>query len=168
MYTHIEYEAAGKHWQSLERLEVIESDEVERMVGEHALVKIQRYVSGCAGTFKKYAVQYQFDQAERQLALLKMLANQFPNVDLKVSLEELEALLTQCKERKAEEQRNTDKELGAAKRKVRIEMEQKTQQMMAQMENMMEQMNISENERNRMRKMANEARREVLEGIVKN
>ena len=132
-----DYEKAGKYWQSLARLQVIESDEVERMVGEHALVKIQHHVTGCIGAFKSYAIQYQFDQAERQLALLKMLASHFPNADLKVNLAALEALLTQCKEKKAEEQSNTDKKLAAAKQKavqeVREEMEQKLAQLETQL-----------------------------------
>jgi len=34
--------------------------------------------------FRAYAVQYQFDQAERQLALLRMLTSHFPNTNLQV------------------------------------------------------------------------------------
>ncbi|MHA7877339.1 MAG: hypothetical protein ACX93T_00215 [Bacteroidota bacterium] len=132
-----DYEVAGKHWQSLARLKVIESDEVERMVGEHALVKIQQYVSGCVGTFTKYAAQYQFEAAERQLALLKMLVNHFPNADLKVNVTALEKLLTQYKEKKAEEQRSTDQKLAVEKRKavkkVQEAMEQELEQLRTQL-----------------------------------
>jgi predicted transcriptional regulator len=78
------------------------------------------------------------DQAERQLVLLCMLTSHFPNTDLRVSLAELKSLLAQCVERKAEEQRNTDKKLAAVKQQgvqqVREEMEQKIQQMISQLE----------------------------------
>jgi len=122
--------------------------------------------------FRAYAVQYQFDQAERQLALLRMLTSHFPNTNLQVSLAELEVLLTQCKERKAEAQRNTDQKLAAAKQEgvqeVREEMEQKIQQMMDQLDNMLIQSGVSASERQGIRTRAAKAGQEVLEGIGKN
>ena len=38
-----DYQAAGNHWQSLTRLRIIGNDEVETMVGEHALSRVQHY-----------------------------------------------------------------------------------------------------------------------------
>ncbi len=132
-----DYQAAGRHWQLLAQLKVIGSAEVETMVGEHALSRVQHHVLGCVCAFRVYAVQYQFDQAERQLALLRMLTSHFCNTDLQVSLAELESLLAQCGERKAEEQRNKDQKLAAAKqeavRKAQEAMERKLEQLKDQL-----------------------------------
>jgi molecular chaperone DnaK (HSP70) len=111
------------------------------------------------------------DQAERQLALLRMLTSHFPNTDLQVSLVELESLLAQCVERKAEEQRNTDKELAAAKQQgvqqVREEMEQKIQQMISQLEDTLRKNHFSESERQEILTRANSAGKKVLDAIGK-
>ena len=112
------------------------------------------------------------DQEERQLALLRMLTSHFPNTDLRVSLAELEALLAQCMERKAEEPRNTDKELAAAKQKgvqqVREEMEQKIQQMISQLEDTLRKNHFSASERRDILTRENSAGEEGLDGIRKN
>jgi energy-coupling factor transporter ATP-binding protein EcfA2 len=132
-----DYQAAGRHWQSLTRLRVIGHAEVENMVGEHALSRVRQHVLGCVGAFREYAAQYEFDQAERQLALLRMLISHFPNTDLQVSVVELESLLAQYKEKKTEALRNTDIKLAAAKQeavlKVQEEMGQKLEQLKAQL-----------------------------------
>ena len=145
-----DYQAAGSHWQSLARLRVIGNEEVETMVGEHALSRVRQRVLGCVGVFREYAAQYEFDQAERQLALLRMLTSHFPNTDLQVSLVELESLLAQYKEKKTEEQSNRDQKLAAAKqeavRKVQEEMEQKLEQLRTQLE--MAQLESSQSEQN--------------------
>jgi DNA-binding transcriptional MerR regulator len=111
------------------------------------------------------------DQAERQLALLRMLTSHFPNTDLRVSLAELESLLAQCVERKAEEQRNTDKELAAAKQQgvqqVREAMEQKIQQMISQLEDTLRKNHFSESERQEILTRENAAGKKVLDGIGK-
>jgi hypothetical protein len=100
------------------------------------------------GTFKEYAWQYEFDQAERQLALLRMLTSHIPNEDLQVSLVALESLLAQCKGTKAEEQRNTDKKLATAKqeavREVREEMGQEPEKLKEQLEKARTRSNQSE------------------------
>ena len=120
------------------------------MVGEHALSRVRQRVLGCVGVFREYAAQYEFDQAERQLALLRMLTSHFPNTDLQVSLVELESLLAQYKEKKTEEQSNRDQKLAAAKqeavRKVQEEMEQKLEQLRTQLE--MAQLESSQSEQN--------------------
>jgi energy-coupling factor transporter ATP-binding protein EcfA2 len=135
---HNDYQAAGRHWQALTRLRVIGNDEVEQMVGELALSKVQQHALGCVGTFKEYAMQSQFDQAEGQISLLRMLTSHFPNTDLRISLEALEALLAQYKEKKKEELRNTDRKLEAAKqeavKKVQEEMERKLEKLKEQLE----------------------------------
>ena len=167
-----DYQAAGSHWQSLARLRVIGNEEVETMVGEHALSRAQYHVSGCVRAFREYAVRYEFDQAERQLALLRMLTIHFSNENIEVSLVALESLLAQYKEKKTEEQRDRDNKLAAAKREavqgVREEMEQKVQRMLAQLENALQQMNLSESDRQHIRTRAKKAGKEVLEGIGKN
>jgi hypothetical protein len=167
-----DYQAAGRHWKSLVRLKVIGNDEVEQMIGEHALSRVQQHVLGCVGAFRACVVQYQFDQAERQLALLRMLTSHFPNTGLQANLGELETLLTQYKERKAEEQRNVDQKLEGAKlkavQKVREETEQKVQQMLVQLETIIQQMGLSESEQQRIRAMGQDARSHILEGIGKN
>ena len=67
-----------------------------------------------------------------------------------MSLSALESLLVQCKERKAEELSDIDKNLAAAEQEavweVREEMEQKIQQLMSQLETTMRQMGMNENE----------------------
>jgi hypothetical protein len=133
-----DYSAAGDHWQSLARLRIIKNDEVETMLNELALTRIQHHVSGCVGTFRTYAAEYQFDQAEQQLSLLRMLASCFADAELPIDLAALESLLTQCKEKKAENERNTDEKLKAAThqalQKVREEMEEKLAQIKQQLE----------------------------------
>jgi hypothetical protein len=79
------------------------NEEARRTAREHALTRIQHYVLGCAKSFEASALQYQFDQAEQQLSLLRMLTSRFSNVNLQVDLAALASLLTQCKETKAEE-----------------------------------------------------------------
>jgi hypothetical protein len=75
-------------------------------------------------------------------------------------------------ERKAEEQRNTDRKLAAAKqeavRKVQEEIGQKVQRMPSQLETIMQQIGINENEQQRIREIAQEARNNFLEVIDKN
>jgi energy-coupling factor transporter ATP-binding protein EcfA2 len=133
-----DYPAAGDHWQSLARLRIIKNDEVETMLNELALTRIQHYVSGCMGTFRTCAAEYQFDQAEQQLSLLRMLTRHFSGAELPIDLAALESLLTQCKKKKEEEERNTDEKLKAAKRqavqKVQQEMEEKLAQIKQQLE----------------------------------
>ena len=100
------------------------------------------------------------------------LAVQFCDLNLRVSLAELEALLAQCMERKAEEPRNTDKELAAAKQKgvqqVREEMEQKIQQMISQLEDTLRKNHFSASERRDIITRENSAGEEGLDGIRKN
>jgi hypothetical protein len=164
-----DYQTAGNHWQSLAKLRIIGNGEVETLLKEHALDRIQHYASGCIETFKAYASQYQFDQAEQQLSLLQMLQSRFTNADLKVDLAALESLLTQYKEKKAEEQRNTDRRLDAAKRqavqKVREEMEEKIQQMLRQLQDVLPQTNLSDSEQRRMLAQAKEDEKNILDGI---
>jgi ElaB/YqjD/DUF883 family membrane-anchored ribosome-binding protein len=126
-------------------------DEVEQMVGEHALSRVRQHILGCVGTFKEHAIQYQFDQAERQLALLRAVLCHFSNTDLRVSLSALEALLAVSKQEAVQE--------------VREEMEQKIQQLMSQLETVMRQMGMNENKQQRIREMAQEARNNILEEI---
>jgi DNA-binding transcriptional MerR regulator len=113
---------------------------------------VLHHVLGSVVAFRAYAVQYQFDQAERQLALLRMLTSHFPNTNLQVSLAELEVLLTQCKERKAEAQRDVDQKLAAAKQeavqKVQKEMEQKLEQLKAQLATAQTQMRSNQSDQN--------------------
>ncbi|MHA7877340.1 MAG: hypothetical protein ACX93T_00220 [Bacteroidota bacterium] len=143
-----DYEAAGRHWQSVSRLKVIESDEVERMVEEHALVEIQQYALGCVGAFTKYAAQYQFEEAEQQLALLKLLGKRLPNADLGTSLEQLQASLKRYKGEKAIKQMKMSQELAAAKRqsvaKAWERADRGIQQMLEQIVTALQQMNLSE------------------------
>ena len=163
------YELAGRHWQSISRLNVIDNDEIEEMVGEYALSSIQHYVSGCVAAFKQSALGYQFDEAERQLELLRMLSSHFPNADLKVDLQALASLLQNYKDKRAEEQRTKDQKLKAAKheatQRVRAELEQKIQHMLAQLENKLQQSAISEHEQQRILQQANQAGKAVLERI---
>src|SRR3569623_1183999 len=167
-----DYPAAGNHWQSLSRLMVIGNQEIEQMIREHALSRVQHHALECANVFRTHTLQYHFEEAERQLALLRMLTSHLPNADLQINLVELESLFTQCKEKQAEEQRNTNQQLETVERealqKVRQEIEQKIQQMLAQLENGLAQLDISENERQRIRTSADEVRTGVLNGIVNN
>jgi len=167
-----DYQAAESHLQSLTQLKIIGSAEVEQMILELAGMPLKHFVLRRVASYKEAALQHRFDDAEEQLWLLRMLTSHFPNTNLQVSLAELESLLTQCKERKAEAQRNTDQKLAAAKQEgvqeVREEMEQKVQQMLAQLDNMLIQSGFSASERQGIRTRAAKAGQEVLEGIGKN
>jgi flagellar biosynthesis GTPase FlhF len=171
-----DYQAAGSHWQSLTRLRVIGNEEVEQMIGELAGIPLLNFMQKRVIACTEHAAHHRFDEAGRQLAHLKTLLSHIPNTSLQVSLAALESLLTQCKETKAEEQRNTDKKLAAAKQKavqeVRKEMEQMKEQLMEQMMeqlgNELQQMNLSESERQAIRTKADEAGKEILERIAKN
>ena len=70
---------------------------------------------------------------------------------------------------KAEEQKNTDERLDAAKRqavqKVREEMGEKIQQMMRQLQDVLLRTNLSDSEQRRMRAQANEDKKNILDGI---
>jgi hypothetical protein len=94
-----DYQASRSYWQSLTRLKVIENDEVEQLIREHVLARIDRYVSRFENTFSVCISRYQFDQAEQQLALFRMLPGHFPNESLSVALTRMETLLKTCKER---------------------------------------------------------------------
>jgi hypothetical protein len=167
-----DYQAAGRHWQLLTRLSVIGHDEVEQMVGEYALSRVQQHVLRCVGTFQEHAMQDQFDQAEGQLSLLRMLTSHLPSTDLQVSLSALEALLVQCQETQKEEQKRIDSQLVLEKQRVvqkfREETEREIQQMISQLETVMRQMGMNENEQQRLCEMAQEARITILEGSGKN
>jgi hypothetical protein len=141
------------------------------MLGEHAMSRIRMHISGCIQAFRTYAFQYQFEEAEAQLALLGVLTNQFPDVDLEVSLAELTSLLLKYKEKQGEEQKNIEKELAAVKAKavqeVREEMQQKIQEKLQKLENMLSRSSFSTIERARIRTIAAERAGNILDGIGK-
>jgi energy-coupling factor transporter ATP-binding protein EcfA2 len=95
-----DYQVAGSHWKSLARLRIIGSDEVEMMIREHAGVPLAHFVLRRYSEYKDNALQYKFDAAENQLALLRTLLNNFPNERLECSIEGLEAVLRNSKEKK--------------------------------------------------------------------
>jgi len=166
------YEAAGRYWQALAQLKIIESDEVERMVEELAELPIKNFIMRRATAFQQEALQYNFDQAEQQLMLLQSLLPHLPNPGLQASLEEMETFLNQCKEEEKEEQKNMDQKLATARRqgteKVREEIEQKVQRMLDRLETAIQQMGISESEQQRIRAIANDSRNNILDKIGEN
>ncbi|MHA7877337.1 MAG: GTPase domain-containing protein [Bacteroidota bacterium] len=114
-----DYEAAGRHWQSLSRLKVINNDEVEQMILELAFSPLKEFVIRRVNRYEKTALVYDFEEAERQLDLLKILLQHFPHELLACSIERLETVLQASKEKKREEERNRQEELREAIRKER-------------------------------------------------
>ena len=162
-----DYETAGKHWQSLEQLNIIESDEVKRMVKELAGLPLKHFVLQHVRAYTEETLKYNFEEAEQKLILLRDLLSRFSNIDLNITPEQLEALLTQRREERVEEQRNIDQKLVAAgregRRKAREETEQTVQQLLEQLEPIIQQMSISESEKQRIRAIANDSRDRILE-----
>ncbi len=162
-----DYETAGNHWQLLEQLKVIGSDEVEQMVKELAGLPLKHFVLQHVRAYTEETLKYNFEEAEQKLILLRDLLSRFSNIDLNITPEQLDALLKQRREAKAEGQRNTNQKLVAARReggrKAREETEQITQQMLDQLETIIQQMGISESEKQRIRAIANDSRDRILE-----
>ncbi|MHA7877341.1 MAG: hypothetical protein ACX93T_00225 [Bacteroidota bacterium] len=52
--------------------------------------------------FTKYTAQYQFEEVEQQLALLKLLGKYLPDADLGTRLEQPQAPLRQTRKRKSQ------------------------------------------------------------------
>ncbi len=95
-----DYQAAGSHWQLLAQLKVIGSAEVEQMIRELAGMPLRHFVLRRVSSYKENALQHRFDEAERQLTLLRTLLSHFPNGQLECSINSLEVVLQDRREKK--------------------------------------------------------------------
>ena len=111
-----DYETAGQYWQSLARLRVIESDEVEKMVRELAGMPLRNFVLRRIKAYEREALLYNFEEADRQLGLLRTLLGHFPHEKLECDVKDLEAILRNSKEKKRREDESIRKNLEQAKR----------------------------------------------------
>ncbi len=124
-----DYEAAGNHWQSLARLKVIGSDEVEQMLKELVIAPLMSFIRRRVSSYKEEVLKYNFDEARRQLDLLKTITRHFPHELMEHKIENLSSLLSESREKKrieAESVRNRIAEAEqAAARRAREEQERK-------------------------------------------
>jgi hypothetical protein len=119
-----DYQAAESYWQSLTQLEIIDSDEVEQMLREYALEPLRNFVLRRVMAYQKNALVYNFDEAERQLEVLRNLLGRFPHEQLEYSIEGLEAVLQSSREKRRIEEESIRENLEKARQEVaRIERE---------------------------------------------
>jgi hypothetical protein len=109
-----DYQAAGRHWQSLAQLKVIGSAEVEKMIQELAGMPLKNFVLRRVAAYTKTALQYNFDEAERQLDLLRKLLSYFSDAQLEYKIKSLEALLRNSREKRRMEEESIRKNLEEA------------------------------------------------------
>jgi energy-coupling factor transporter ATP-binding protein EcfA2 len=113
---HDDYPAAGDHWQSLARLRIVKNDEVETMLAEQVLMPIKNFVLRRIASYQAEAARYSFDEAERQLALLRDLVSHFPHEKLECSIEDLASILRIAREKKIMEEKSIQDNLEKAVR----------------------------------------------------
>jgi energy-coupling factor transporter ATP-binding protein EcfA2 len=107
-----DYQAAESHWQSLAQLKVIGSAEVEKMIQELAGMPLINFVLRRVAAYEETALQYNFDEAERQLDLLRKLLSHFSDAQLEYKIKSLEALLRNSREKRRMEEESIRKNLG--------------------------------------------------------
>ena len=124
-----DYQAAGNHWQSLARLKVIGSDEVEQMLKELVTVPLTSFIQRRVSSYKEEALKHNFDEATRQLDLLRTITRHFPHELLEYKIEDLLSILNGCREKKRIEEEGVRNRIAkaeqAAARKAREEQERK-------------------------------------------
>jgi hypothetical protein len=109
--------ALGQHWQLLQRLRVVKHSEVDQLIEEEVLpaINVALQKLGDIGVFTD---QYNFDQAEANIAQLTQLIQQLPGAEINVDLAALHQLLENyrgqhAQKQQAEEQRQqTEEELN--------------------------------------------------------
>ena len=121
-----DYQAAGKHWQSLARLKIIGSDEVETMIGELAGMPLENFMQRRIASYREATLKCNFNEAEHQLDLLRTVIIHFP--DERYDIEELASMLRTCKEKKRIEEESIRNKINeaeqAAARRAREEAEE--------------------------------------------
>jgi hypothetical protein len=111
-----DYQAAENNWQSLTQLKIIGSTEVEQMIRELAGMPLKTFALRRVAAYREAALQHRFDEAERQLALLKTLLSHFPNERLGCSVESLEEVLRASREKKRIEEERIRNKIAQAER----------------------------------------------------
>jgi hypothetical protein len=118
-----EYQIAESYWQSLTQLRIICNDEVEQIIKENVELLLENFVLRRYSAYKEAALLRTFDEVEGQLALLRMLFNDFPNEQLKCNIESLEAILRHNKEKKRLEEKSLRNLEAAVQRAAQAEHE---------------------------------------------
>ena len=120
-----DYQAAENHWQSLTQLKIVGGAEVEQMIRELAGMPLKHFVLRRVSSYKETALQHRFDEAERQLALLRTLLSHFPNEQLECSIHSLEVVLQDSREKKRIEEETIRNNIDRAVREVKKEAREK-------------------------------------------
>jgi hypothetical protein len=93
-----DYDKSGGCWRLLHRLKVIDNSRVDDLLHSVQL-RIQDKVTERVASFKKSAMRYEFDEAERMLASISDICSHFPTATLTVNQDELRMYLKRKKKR---------------------------------------------------------------------
>jgi chromosome segregation ATPase len=123
-----DYSAAGCCWRLLNRLRIIEHEEIERRINRQARPHLHAHATERMDVFREHVVQRDFTEAARLQASLCSLQTHFPDENL-VVLESLEATLQTAQEQynaqqEAEKQVEEERK-NAEEAQQRVEQERK-------------------------------------------
>jgi hypothetical protein len=127
-----DYSAAGCCWRLLNRLRIIEHEEIERRINRQARPHLRVHATERMDVFREHVVQRDFTEAARLQALLCSLQTHFPDENL-VVLESLEATLQTAQEQynaqqEAEKQVEEERKNAEEARKNAEEAQQRTEE----------------------------------------
>jgi hypothetical protein len=92
-------------WLLLQRLRVIQHNEVEKIIQEDVLPTLKNEVFKRIDSFKNYANTHDFDLAKNQLDLLTRLQDAIPDAPLELDLNALRSHLEGCRKKYTEQKR---------------------------------------------------------------
>jgi hypothetical protein len=99
--TQVDVTALGQHWQLLQRLRVIEHPEANQLIEGQVLPAISVALQQL-GNIEAWTDEYNFDQAEAQIAQLTQLVQQLPGAVINVDLAALRQRLANYREQEEE------------------------------------------------------------------